>query len=110
MAISHGKFPTLCALFITMRFKKSWHLPNGTEIYEFEVLRLAHILETFRNAELHSLFFSALNSKSDQESSMLKQDRMKDPKMKKEALVSWSLNLRLSDGNNVKLSTLWAVS
>lgn len=76
------KFPTLCALFITMRFKKSWHLPNGTEIYEFEVLRLAH-LETFRNAELHSLFFfSALNSKSDQESSMLKQDRMKDPKMK----------------------------
>lgn len=54
-----------------------------------------HILETFRNAELHSLFFfSALNSKSDQESSMLKQDRMKDPKMKKEALVSWSLNLK----------------
>ena len=57
-----------------------------------------HILETFRNAELHSLslffFFSALNSKSDQESSMLKQDRMKDPKMKKEALVSRSLYLR----------------
>lgn len=54
-----------------------------------------HILETFRNAELHSLiFFSALNSKSDQESSRLKQDRMKDPKLKKEALVSWSLNLK----------------
>ena len=55
-----------------------------------------HILETFRNAELLSLyfFFSALNSKSDQESSMLKQDRMKHPKMKKEALVSWSLYLR----------------
>ena len=57
-----------------------------------------HILETFRNAELHSLFFffffPALNSKSDQESSMLKQDRMKHPKMKKEALVSWSLYLR----------------
>ena len=55
-----------------------------------------HILETFRNAELLYLFFffSALNSKSDQESSMLKQDRMKHPKMKKEALVSWSLYLR----------------
>ena len=55
-----------------------------------------HILETFRNAELLSLFFFfyALNSKSDQESSMLKQDRMKHPKMKKEALVSWSLYLR----------------
>ena len=56
-----------------------------------------HILETFRNAELHSFFFfffSALNSKSDQKSSMLKQDRMKDLKTKKEALVSWSLYLR----------------